>query len=368
MTRMEYKILTLFLVNAIRLCLCSKNVLLIVVDDLSTSALSTYVGSEPVVYTPNMALLAAQSWQMNAAYSQQAICGPSRTSFLTSRYPDTTKVHDQHGYWRQKGGNFTSLPQYFKEHGYKTLSVGKVFHPGHGDDQPFSWSQEPFHPSTQKHKNDPVCPPDFKSNILCPVDVSRQPETTLPDIQSKDRAIQYLKQFGDQEKFFMAVGFHKPHIPLKFPREYLHLYPLDLVKEAENPDKPQLLPDIAWNPWTDVRSREDVANLSLSFPFGRMPRSFSRRIRQHYYAATSYVDDLIGEVLEAVPDGTLVSLVSDHGWSLGEHQEWSKYSNYETASRVPWIITESLKSFKRTNVMKSHCCPDELALILTLSI
>ena len=96
---------------------------------------------------------------------------------------------------------------------------------------------------------------------------------------------------------------------------------------------------MAWNPWTDVRSRHDVAGLNLTFPQGKMPSLFARRIRQHYYAATSYVDDLIGRVLEAAASTsngreTVVSLISDHGWSLGQHQEWAKYSAFLAANQV----------------------------------
>ena len=86
----------------------------------------------------------------------------------------------------------------------------------------------------------------------------------------------------------------------------------------------------------DVRSRHDVGNLNLSFPYGKVPSVFAREIRQHYFAATSYVDDLIGELLEAAAtyggDDLIVSLHSDHGWSLGQHQEWAKYSNYRSRS------------------------------------
>ena len=140
----------------------------------------------------------------------------------------------------------------------------------------------------------------------------------------------------------------------------------------------------------DVRSRHDVGNLNLSFPYGKVPSVFAREIRQHYFAATSYVDDLIGELLEAAAtyggDDLIVSLHSDHGWSLGQHQEWAKYSNYRSrsislwnlkkvcackvaftaiffflnraATQVPWMIsapklTRGLKGFKRTRVLDS---------------
>ena len=96
-------------------CGCSSqpNVLMIIVDDMTTEALSTYPEADEVVYTPNMAALAARSVQFNQAHAQQALCGPSRTSFMTSRYPDQTKVHDLDEYWRDNA-DYTSMPQYFK--------------------------------------------------------------------------------------------------------------------------------------------------------------------------------------------------------------------------------------------------------------
>jgi iduronate 2-sulfatase len=105
------------------------NVLLIVSDDLRTS-LSCY--GDTIMKTPNLDKLASRSVLFSTVASQQALCAPSRTSFLTSRRPDTTKLYSNKDafYWRDKIGNFTTLPQYFKDSGYYTASVGKVFHPG----------------------------------------------------------------------------------------------------------------------------------------------------------------------------------------------------------------------------------------------
>ncbi|CAG2057986.1 unnamed protein product, partial [Timema podura] len=159
----------------------------------------------------------------------QALCAPSRNSLLTSRRPDTLHLYDFYSYWRDVAGNFTTLPQYFKQHGYHTMSVGKVFHPGvssnWSDDQPYSWSQYPYHPSTQKYKESAVCSNSdgtLGKNIVCPVDVHFQPGKTLPDLQSLHAAMKFLKERqGSHQPFLLAVGFHKPHVPLKYPRKYL---------------------------------------------------------------------------------------------------------------------------------------------------
>ncbi|CAC5407944.1 IDS [Mytilus coruscus] len=325
------------------------NVLLIVADDLRPS-LGCY-GYEPLI-TPNIDLLASQSVVFNRTYAQQAICGPSRASFLTSRRPNTTHVYDQHTYWRKKGGNFTTLPQHFKNNGYVTFSVGKIFHPGAAsgktDDYPYSWSFPPYHPSTQQYKMAKVCPgPDGKlyMNIVCPVDVTAMPEKTLPDLQSTQHALQIMHNVSRHpvQPFFLAVGYHKPHIPLKYPKEYLNLYPLDKVHLAPDPSLPSKLPLVAWNPWADLRKRDDVKMLNVSFPYGPLPKHYQLLVRQSYYAATSYMDDQVGQLLKGLEkhnlsSNTVIVFMGDHGWSLGEHQEWSKYSNFEVATRVPLII------------------------------
>lgn len=332
------------------------NVLLIVVDDLRP-VLGCY--GDSLAITPNIDALAHDATVFTRAYAQQALCGPSRTSFLTSRRPDTTRLYDVHSYWRRHAGNFTSLPQYFKENGYHTASAGKIFHPGivsnHSDDQPYSWSETPYHPPTQAHKQDPVClGPDgsLHTSIYCPVQVEEQPGGSLPDIETTRYSVAWLKKWAGEsaarrearaQPFFLAVGYHKPHIPLKFPKQFLDLYPISSVPLAPNRWLPKGLPPVAWNPWNDLRWRADIAALNVSFPYGPLPDFYARYIRQGYYAATSYTDSLIGELLATVdhlfPD-TIIAFIGDHGWALGEHQEWSKFSNFEVSTRVPFIIRD----------------------------
>ncbi|KTF87263.1 hypothetical protein cypCar_00044224 [Cyprinus carpio] len=249
-----------------------------------------------------------------------------RVSFLTSRRPDTTKLYDFNSYWRVHAGNYTTLPQYFKSNGYTTLSVGKVFHPGiasnHSDDYPYSWSVPPYHPPSFKYEKRKVCKDKdgtLHSNLLCAVDVSEMPLGTLPDIENTAEAIRLLESMKDSHNpFFLAVGFYKPHIPFRIPREYLKLYPIESMTLAPDPDVPKKLPDVAYNPWTDIRKREDVQALNLSFPYGPIPKDFQLQIRQHYFASVSYVDAQVGKVLQALDDfglakDTIVVFSSDHG-------------------------------------------------------
>ncbi|XP_075999570.1 iduronate 2-sulfatase [Genypterus blacodes] len=325
-----------------------RNVLFIMADDLRTS-LGCY--GDSVVKSPNIDQLASTSQVFLNAYAQQAVCAPSRTSMLTSRRPDTTRVYDFNSYWRVQAGNYTTLPQYFKSNGYFTMSVGKIFHPGvasnYTDDYPYSWSLPPYHPASFRFEKEKMCKGEdgkLHVNLLCAVNVPEQPGGTLPDMESTDEAVRLLKsRRNDPTPFFLAVGFHKPHIPFRIPQEYLSLYPIEQMSLAPDPDVPKLLPPVAYNPWMDVRKRDDVQKLNTSFPYGPIPKDFQLRIRQHYYAAVSYMDAQVGRLLSAIDDlgltdDTMVVFTSDHGWSLGEHGEWAKYSNFDVATRVPLIF------------------------------
>ncbi|XP_058054448.1 iduronate 2-sulfatase [Anopheles bellator] len=266
---------------------------------------------------------------------------------LTGRRPDTVRLYDFYSYWREFSGNFTTLPQYFKQHGYRTHSVGKVFHPGVSsnftDDYPLSWSEPTYHPPTEQFTNSPVCidPIDgqLRRNLLCAVVPEMQPLHTLPDMESTEEAKRFLRDYGNGP-YFLAVGYHKPHIPFRIPVKYLNLHPQSKFSSVGSWDRPWGLPAVAWAPFLDVRERDDAHILNISFPYGRIPEDFQQRIRQHYYAAVTYVDELIGELLAEVDLArTIVMLTSDHGWSLGEHGEWAKYSNYDVAVRVPLVIS-----------------------------
>lgn len=279
---------------------------------------------------------------------------------LTSRRPDVLHLYDWNSYWRKTVGNFTTMPQYFKENGYETFSIGKVFHPGpssnYNDDYPLSWSNETFHPSTERYMNAAVCfdkhTHTLQRNLVCPVNVKTQPGHSLPDQQSVAEAKRLLHTFRDDDNdnndddddstrrpFFIAIGLHKPHIPFRFPSKYLRYHQIDKFQKNDFTHVPYKLPTVAFNPYNDIRRRDDVQKLNISFPFGPMEKHFAWHIRQAYYASVTYVDDLVGDLLKSVDfSTTIVALTSDHGYSLGEHSEWAKYTNYEIGVRVPLII------------------------------
>lgn len=227
--------------------------------------------------------------------------------------------------------------------------MGKVFHPGKSsnftDDFPYSWTQPTYHPSTECYMNDPICPEKnsvrLHRNLICPVEVRTQPGNTLPDMETVDEAKKFLKQINETKTpIFLAVGLHKPHIPFRFPHRFLQ-YHHNVDKFVEPPfDRtPFNLPSVAFNPFTDLRDRHDVKRQNVSFPYGPMPHELGLHIRQAYYTSVTYMDDLVGQLLAHVNlSNTIVILTGDHGWQLGEHAEWAKYSNYDVSLRVPLII------------------------------
>ena len=222
------------------------------------------------------------------------MCAPSRNSLLTSRRPDTLRLYDFYSYWRDFVGNFTTLPQYFKEHGYETRAIGKVFHPGASsnstDDFPYSWTNVPYHPSTEAFMNEPVCPNrklgTFETKVICPVELCYQPEGTLPDIQSLAQAETILSATRTRP-LFLAVGFHKPHIPFRVPREFYHLHRIDKFRRPDFDHIPYGMPTSAFNPFLDIRERSDAQRQSIPFPFGPVPRRFGERLRQAYYSSVT---------------------------------------------------------------------------------
>ncbi|KAK7485602.1 hypothetical protein BaRGS_00023177, partial [Batillaria attramentaria] len=283
------------------------NVLFFVVDDLRPR-LGCY--GESVMVTPNIDNLASRSVLFERAYVQFSLCSPSRTSFLTSRRPDTTRVFDLQTYFRNISGDFTTLPQHFKDNGYVTQSVGKVFHPGiasnNTDDYPYSWTFPAYHPATEKHMFGLACPGEdgkLHKNAVCPVsNMSLVPGQSLPDIGIADFAVQFLQDRAKDpdQPFFLAVGFHKPHQPLRYPKEYLDLYPLSKIKPAVDNFFPMWLPPVAWAPCYPLRLNEDVQAAGFPMPYGPLPEDFQLKLRQSYSAATSYTDAQLGRVLEAL--------------------------------------------------------------------
>ena len=238
-------------------------------------------------------------------------------------------MYDLSTYWRTAGGNFTTIPQYFKDNGYLTAGMGKIYHPGSatGSDDPISWSDdyEYYHsPSGGDYGGR-----DASWWAVMEEEVRAKP---LPDQDLTQHAINVMTdaRHGDRP-FFVAVGYQKPHLPFVFPESYLDLYPAEDIGLAVNNFAPENLPEEAWNTYGELRGYGDIKDMESEGVTGAlgtlMPDDKARELRRAYYAAMSYIDGEIGTLLSelntlGLADNTIVSVIGDHGWHLGDHSGW----------------------------------------------
>ena len=328
-----------------------KNVLFLVADDMRPE-INSYFGTDypsrlfPSIHTPNLDNLAKNCTVFRKAYVQQAVCSPSRSSFLTGRRPDTTHVYDSISHFRTTGGDFTTIPQYFKNKGYRSFGMGKIFHPGgkSGSDDPVSWSEEYYHADTQWSTNKRR----LASSWLA-VKPGKEKKEPLEDTLYTKRTLEVLdsvasKAKSGEEPFFLAVGFVKPHLPFIFPEKYLDYYPESDLKSPSNPYVPTGLPEVAWFNYNELRGYRDIEKLGVTGDFNTtLPDYVTKNLRRAYAATVTYIDDQIGQVLEklettGLADNTVVVFLGDHGFQLGEHAEWCKQTNFELATRAPLMI------------------------------
>ncbi len=325
-----------------------RNVLFIAVDDLRNE-LGCY--GVQGIRAPNIDRLAAGGTTFDRAYCQQAVCSPSRTSLLTGCRPDTTKVYDLVTHFRKSLPDVVTLPQQFKNHGYFTRSVGKIYHPG-SDDKP-SWS-EPAprvnRPTYALEENKALvarktaaiagkesATPSARSNATKgpAYECADVPDNTYSDGAIADAAIEMLRRAKDKP-FFLAVGFLKPHLPFVAPKKYWDLYRRDEIPMAPNPFAPKDAPKIALTDWGELRAYEDIPRL------GPLTEDQARTLKHGYYACVSYMDAQLGRVLAELDrlglrEQTVVVLWGDHGWKLGEHGAWCKHTNFENDTHAPLI-------------------------------
>ncbi|XP_067664348.1 iduronate 2-sulfatase-like [Haliotis asinina] len=325
-----------------------RNVLFLVADDMrpDIEAFGQADGIvRPKMHTPNLDRLAGRSLLLKQAHVQQALCGPSRTSLLTSRRPDTTRVYDCKTYWRSSGGNFTTLPQYFKENGYRTIGVGKIYHGGKAsnNNDPMSWT-DPYLDSPDKYKKDKL--------LMNAVSQKRLDKQPLQDTLIADQAIEVLRDAAPKAKagkqpFFLAVGFRKPHIPWTFPDRFLKHYPLEDIPIPDNYYASPDMSKIAWHTYRNMGNFKDVKAYKLtgvgSFNF-TFPPMLTRRLRQAYYSAVTATDFELGRVISeldrlGLSKDTVISFWGDHGWQLGEHAEWQKQTNFDLSTHAPMMLS-----------------------------
>ncbi len=300
----------------------------------------------PGTVTPNLDKLAASGVQFERAYCQFPLCNPSRTSLLTGRYPTTTGVMNNDVNFRTAHPDWVTLPQHFKDHGYYVGATGKIFHggyddrnawtevmsarvpPGRGIKPPPGWKPATPAPGQKRVRQDPAL-----SDRIVVLDGDGEDH---PDYYAALNGIKMLEQHQNQP-FFIAVGFTKPHSPPTAPKRFFDLH---------DPAKIELPPDFALRPGAPA-----------GFPLASIPARSgdlfinrtatpdeARQMIQAYRAAGSWVDWNVGRVLDALQrlglaEKTLVVFWGDHGYHLGEKGKWSKHASlFEVGTRVPLLI------------------------------
>lgn len=318
------------------------NVLFIVVDDLRPE-LGCYGAGQ--VVSPNIDRLASRGVTFKRAYCQQALCSPSRTSVLTGLRPDATKVYDLVTHFRTTVPGVVTLPEHFKANGYQSIALGKIFHQDLGfdpiglEDAP-SWSEAVWNPEVQSGRGYAL-----KDNITLAgrhngrgpaYEAGELPDNAYQDGLIADSAVRKLRQLKEGP-FFLAVGFHKPHLPFTAPKKYWDLY-----KESDIvlPDTlaPAGAPRMALQDFGELRAYQGIPRR------GKLSDSLARRLVHGYYASVSYMDAQVGRILDELARlkldrNTIVVLWGDHGWKLGDYGSWCKHSNLEVDTRSPLIVS-----------------------------
>ncbi len=328
------------------------NVLLICVDDLKP-LLGCY-GDAPAK-TPNIDRLAARALRLDRAYCNQAVCSPSRNSLMTSLRPQTLGIYDLPTNFRVSRPDAVTLAQYFHQHGYRTQSMGKIMHQGHGNSEDAaSWDVPHFRPQAPQYalaaSNAPAdAQPSAKRPTKKPngaaVESADVSDETYADGQIAAEAVARLKAAAtSREPFFMGVGFLKPHLPFVAPKKYWDLHDPAKLPQPARLTPPDGAPSYAPQFGGELRNYDGI-------PAGNAPLddALTRRLIHGYYAATSYMDAQLGKVLAALDEtglakNTLVVLWGDHGWHLGDHGMWCKHTNYEEAARIPLLVAVPGKS------------------------
>ena len=333
------------------------NVLLLLVDDLKPT-LGCY--GDAVAKTPQIDLLAKRGMRFELAYCNQAVCAPSRFALMLGSRSTSTGLYGLGSQLRQIVPDAVTLPQHFSKHGYRTESLGKVFHIGHGNNgDPASWSVEHFHDKVIEYV-DPASTGGgqltreeayFTNQRLGEIgSLPRGAAFESPEVADEAyadgrvaaetvRRLQGAKQrrANDGTPFFIAAGFARPHLPFSAPKKYWDLYDPAKLPQPDVVVSPVDAPTVAG------KRNGELANYLPVPNSGIVNVELQRQLIHGYYASTSFVDAQIGKVLDALrqlelADNTIIVLWGDHGFHLGDHGLWTKHTNYEQANRIPLVI------------------------------
>lgn len=317
------------------------NILFIAVDDLRPE-LGCY-GVEGII-TPNLDRLAAQSLRFDRAYCMVPTCGASRASLFTGIRPTPTRFLSFKTIAEDDAPGIKTLNTHFKQNGYHTVSLGKVFHDP--SDNAHGWTDPPWRPRgiPKYHRPENLKLHNERAAIRQKPDrgpaweSAAAPDDAYADGSTARKAIMELRRLsGSDAPFLLAVGFVKPHLPFVAPKKYWDLYDAESLPGPKN----YFVPDKA--PAESIHNSGEMRAYSGIPRKGPVSNETARKLIHGYYACVSFVDAQIGRVLDELEaleldEDTIVVVWSDHGWNLGEHTLWCKHSCYETSMRVPLFL------------------------------
>ena len=306
------------------------NILFIAVDDMNCD-FGAY--GNPIVRSPNLDDLASEGLLFANNHAQQAVCGASRASLLSGLTPEHTGITSFRLYLRDMYPDIVTLPQFFKNNGYHTAGMGKIHDPRNvsltDNVDLISWTEFI----------------NISGNAY--VASSGKPVTEMADVEDNEYtdgriAEEGVKQIAElsagADPFFIAVGFKKPHLPFSAPKKYWDLYDRDSISLAPFQKFAENDQEFVHNPGNEfINGYDSVPEEGILSP------DLQRKYIHGYYACVSYIDTQVGKLInelkqQGVYDNTIIVLWGDHGFSLGDHTNWGKHTNFEYATRCPLII------------------------------
>lgn len=344
MKNLLFVFLTVILFSSCKKEKAPPNVLFIIADDLTATAVSAY--ENKACQTPNIDKLASEGIRFTRTYCQYPVCGPSRASFMSGYYPSATTTYGYVSGRKNIGPDRKTWSQLFKDNGYYTARVSKIFHMGvpgdiekgsDGKDDPASWTekfnsqgpewQAPGEGELVQGNPDGTLP--IRGGNVMTIVKADGDDLVHSDGKTAEKACALIRQHKE-EPFFLAVGFVRPHVPFVAPKAYFTPYPHEEVQ----------LPPKVEGDWDDIPKRGINYVTSVN---GKMNETQEKKAVAAYYASVAYLDAQVGKVLhtlreEGLEDNTIVIFTSDHGFHLGEHRFWMKVSLHEESARVPMII------------------------------
>jgi iduronate 2-sulfatase len=343
------------------------NILFVIVDDLRPE-MGCYGNAH--IKTPHFDAFARESLRFSNAYCQNAACAPSRASVMTGLRPASTRVWSLGHKFRETIPDVVTMPQTFHQHGYHTVSMGKIFH-NHMPDR-ISFDEADLKPSAymtaEMIDRDPESfyYDDAIKAELAEVrkqrlarnprayaggwaygrstECSEAPDDAFYDGAQTRLALDTLKRLKQGDKpFYLALGYFRPHLPFVAPKKYWDLYDRDSLPLAANPFLPKDAPPMAMNSCYELRGCYDLEHVKHPAQ-EKLDEKTARSLKHGYYASVSYVDACFGRLIKGLKaleldQDTIVVVWGDHGWKLGEHASWCKQTNYAIDTKVPLMVS-----------------------------